>query len=218
MPHDVRSPHIFQDGPGNTASGEEVMDNFDAVWTGVDGLTVLGRIVDGGVSFISADGTRTNVAYGALNNGPDQVAGLVVPAQGIIAVRFSAYWNCSVAAAGRAAIFIGSNQLKNPKAEQAAGVVQEAASAAGTVNNWLYSSSLGLSGTDGTSTGVEGTAAVTTGITRSGLNASGALNGGHCEIIGLSAGTYTVSVQFKSASGTVTAGNRRLSCEVYAYS
>lgn len=44
MPHDVRSPHIFVDGPGNTASGDQVMDNFDAVWAAVDAakLAVLG--------------------------------------------------------------------------------------------------------------------------------------------------------------------------------
>jgi hypothetical protein len=36
MAHDVRSPHIFQDGPGNNASGEQVMDNYDALWTKID--------------------------------------------------------------------------------------------------------------------------------------------------------------------------------------
>jgi hypothetical protein len=170
-----------------------------------------------GKSMIPAAGTRTNAAYGQLTNGPDQVTGLVVPADALLVVRFRAFWNCSVAGAGRAAVFIGANQLKNPKADQAAGVVQEATSSAGTVNNWLYSSSFGLSSTDGTSVGVEGTDTVTTGLSAVGLNVAGTFNGGDLEIDGLPAGTYTVSVQFKSATGTVTVAGRKLRCRVETY-
>ena len=36
MPHDPRSPFIFVDGVGHTASGDQVMSNFDAVWGGLD--------------------------------------------------------------------------------------------------------------------------------------------------------------------------------------
>jgi len=36
MAHDSRNPHTFVDGPGNVASGDQVMDNFDAVWGGLD--------------------------------------------------------------------------------------------------------------------------------------------------------------------------------------
>lgn len=34
---DIVLPHTFTDGPGNTASGEQVMDNFDAVTGQVNG-------------------------------------------------------------------------------------------------------------------------------------------------------------------------------------
>jgi microcystin-dependent protein len=44
MAHDVRSPHIFVDGPGHTASGDEVMDNFDAIWAAIDTLVAPGTI------------------------------------------------------------------------------------------------------------------------------------------------------------------------------
>jgi hypothetical protein len=36
MAHDVRNPHIFQNGPGNIADGEATMDNFDVLWVEVD--------------------------------------------------------------------------------------------------------------------------------------------------------------------------------------
>jgi hypothetical protein len=36
MPHDPRSPFIFVDGVGHTASGDQVMSNFDSVWAGLD--------------------------------------------------------------------------------------------------------------------------------------------------------------------------------------
>jgi hypothetical protein len=36
MAHDSRNPHTFVDGAGNVASGDQVMDNFDAVWGGLD--------------------------------------------------------------------------------------------------------------------------------------------------------------------------------------
>lgn len=54
MAHDVRSPHIFQDGPGNTASGEAVMDNFDALWTAYDVQVPLSKLVP-------------RILYGAVN-------------------------------------------------------------------------------------------------------------------------------------------------------
>lgn len=44
MAHDVRSPHIFVDGPGHTASGDQVMDNFDALWAVIDTLVSPGTI------------------------------------------------------------------------------------------------------------------------------------------------------------------------------
>ncbi len=43
-------------------------------------------------------------------------------------------------------------------------------------------------------------------------------HGGPCDIDNLPAGTYTVSVQFKASSGSVTASNRRLRVQVISFS
>jgi hypothetical protein len=209
MAHDVRNPHIFVDGPGNTASGDQVMDNFDALWTARDLLAPPGRITGGGRSIISATGTRTNTVYGALSNGPDQVAGIVLPTDGILEILFRAYWLSSVASVGRAAVFLGANQVKHPQGNVAAGQLDEAGTS-GTINQWLSTDGHGLLSTDGGTFGTEGTDAVTTGLVIGQVNTAGTVFGGGPMVVEAAAGTYTVSVQFKSSSGSVTVGGRKL--------
>src|SRR4051812_30091952 len=65
-----------------------------------------GRSVSGGKSVVSAPGTRANVAYGALTNGPDEVAGVVLPTDGLIVVWYFATWQESVTNTARASIFV----------------------------------------------------------------------------------------------------------------
>src|SRR4051794_29483137 len=65
-----------------------------------------------GASFIATTGTRANVAFGALSDGPDQVAGIVLPTNGWIAVMFQAAWSASVAAAAQASIFLNANSTR----------------------------------------------------------------------------------------------------------
>lgn len=216
MAHDVRSPHIFVDGPGNTASGDQVMDNFDALWvSGVDPLAQPGRAVTGGKSVNSGTGNRTNVAYGALSDAADQVAGLVVPANAIIAIGFQAAWFETVAAAARAAIFIGANQLKYVNGSGSAGVaVQECGTqSAGSVSSatLLGSSSHGLVSEVAAATAYPGHA--TTGqVLGAGEGTDGVgirVGFGLCHVF-VAAGTYTISVQYKASSGTVSAIDRRL--------
>lgn len=169
-----------------------------------------------GKSIITQTESRTNVAYGTLTT-PDQVAGIVLPTDGIITVSFRAFWSSTVGSAGRAALFLNSTQLKIPQANVAAATSQEAATGAtANINNWLFSGTTGLSGTDGTTFGAEGTDAVTTGLVIGGLNVSGAGGGGHVEIEA-AAGTYAVSVQFRATSGTVTVGGRRLRVQAIGF-
>lgn len=163
-----------------------------------------------GSSVIAAAGARTNTAYGSLSNGPDQVAGIVVPSNALVFLRFKAIWQESVVGAARAAIFIGANQLKNP-AFNAAPAVQETAAMAGSANTDgpLYTVSHGLQ--SGNSTAA--TSDVTTGQTMMLAGTAGP----DVVIENLTPGTYTFSVQFKASSGTVTVSNRRLYVEVRAY-
>ena len=150
------------------------------------------QTVKGAVN-ISASESRSNTAYGTLTT-PDQVTGIVLPANGLLMVSYAATWQSSVAAAGNAAIFVGANQLQNvstgftsPSAQQAATV--------GTTALALQSGPAGL----GTSSNGGYTGDVTTGQSF----------GGPAYIFA-AAGTYTVAVMFKASSGNVTASNRKL--------
>jgi hypothetical protein len=52
---------------------------------------------------------------------PDQVTGVVLPTDGLIAVWFQAKWQTSVTIASSAAVFIGANQLNREERQRAAG-------------------------------------------------------------------------------------------------
>src|SRR4051812_48257416 len=76
---------------------------------GLDGTGVVRR----GKSIIATEESRSNTSYGTLTT-PDQVSNVVVPVNGLLFVAFTALWKESVLKAGRAAIFIGANQLQFP--------------------------------------------------------------------------------------------------------
>lgn len=173
-----------------------------------------------GKSIIATEETRTNAAFGLLAT-PDQVPNVAVSQDAIVIVSFKALWKESVAQAGRAALFIGGNQFKKPSGSGTPKVTAAMNDAGATVDTYahLFSHPVGL-----LSQTPAGSAAsdVTTGqaLTASGgvyeSNASGtptALTneaGGFCIIENLAAGTYTFSIQFKSASGSVSVKERRL--------
>lgn len=219
MAHDVRNPHIFVDGPGNTASGDQVMDNFDAAWLGIDaaqavpgGFNAAG-VVRRGKSIIGTTEARSNVAYGTLTT-PDQVTGIVLPTDGFIVVGYQATWQESVDGAARAAIFVGANQLTFASENAAASPLFQEASVgmAAAIYGVLATGPLGLAGTASGSGGVGYTGDVTTGQVLGVVPAAGTGLGGGPTYIFAAAGTYTVSVQFKASSGSVTAKNRKLWC------
>lgn len=177
---------------------------------------------------IDTEETRENTAFGTLTT-KDEITGVVVPGNGIVAVGCQALWKESVNGAARAAIFIGSNQLKTPAGGSAPET--EAATMWGSSEvssfHWLTSAPVGLM-----STGQKMTDAfVTTGQTLGGLAGSVVATyveigtdlfeyakgisattglGGFCQIVGLPAGTYSISVQYKATSGSVTAKERKL--------
>jgi len=169
-------------------------------------------------------GTRNVNAYGALSNGPDKVAGLIVAANELIRVHYHAIWNGG-AGDSKAAIFIVTNpggvatQLKWTWANGAP-LVSEAGFT-GSVNDGALNTNVmglitmsetGASVTDvttgqvlghGQTGGGGGPANVTTG-------------GGAVSIFGLPAGVYDVEVRFLQTSGVNNCNvkNRLLVCEV----
>jgi hypothetical protein len=188
-----------------------------------------------GACSIATSESRTNTAYGLLAT-PDQVAGIVLPADGLIAVCYQATWQNSVVGAGEAAIFLGSNQLQVQGWDATTGhqpLPQSACGAPAGLNTPLFTVPVGLA------TGTSATAFnndATTGQAIGAFLYSGALGakigaqqttfqftnstimlGGRCYIFA-AAGTYTVSVQFKASSGSVTASNRKLWCQALSFS
>jgi hypothetical protein len=162
-----------------------------------------GATVRRGKSIIATTESRSNTAYGTLTT-PDRVTGIVLPTDGLIAVAYQATWSDSVGGAGRAAIFIGANQLKIAQfGGAAAPIVQEAAFNNGTNDSNLVTAMDGLRDQGGMSVAYGGD--VTTGQI---IGLSGGY-AGPC-LIFAAAGTYDVSVQFKATSGSVTAKNRKL--------
>jgi hypothetical protein len=158
-----------------------------------------------GVTPISATESRTNVAYGLLGT-PDQIAGIVVPVTAKLRVSYQATWQEAVNGAARAAIFIGATQLKVSDSTAAAPVVQETSLACGTANidKPLSTSVVGLASSVGVNPTVYG-GDVTTGQVLTPVE------------ITVAAGTYTISVQFKSTSGAVTVKNRLLLVETIPF-
>lgn len=179
-----------------------------------------------GKSIIATEEARTNTAYGLLTT-PDRVQNVVLPTDGLIAVVYQALWKGSVATTPRAAIFLGANQIKTRWANVNAPVTQGASlSGAPTADKYrlLGTNSGGLFAARDTADTAAFTSDVTTGqvlgsvvngfTTIVNLDDSFNVNaepsgGGPC-YIKAAAGTYDVSVQFKSSSGTVSVKDRAL--------
>ena len=198
-------------GPGNTASGDQVMDNFDAAWLGIDaaqavpgGFNAAG-VVRRGASVIATSEARTNTAYGLLTQ-PDRVSGVVLPPNGLLCIAYHASWAEATATAARAAIFLGANQLKSALAGSAAPAVVEASHGSGAVFNVLSSCSQNGLASEGSGTAYSGD--VGTGQVLA-SSANTADRAGIC-VVFADPGTYDVSVQFKASSGSVTVKDRKL--------
>lgn len=169
------------------------------------GISSSGTVRRGKTNIATSE-SRTNVAYGTLTT-PDQVTGLVLPTDGLIAVWYQATWQESVASAAKAAVFIGANQLTFANTTSASPTGQECAHTQGAFDKPLYSYPLGLRGEAPNTTVYTGP--TTTGQIVGGFN-PGVLEAGGPAWVFAAAGTYTVSVQFKASSGSVTAKNRKL--------
>lgn len=186
--------------------------------TGWDELRRSGA-PSGGAVAISASEARTNTAYG-LHTTPDRVQGIVVPANALVLVGYQALWASSVVNAGRAALFIGANQLKiQQDGVTPQPVVQEASNnGRGAAGDFVpLGSSVGGLKSGWVAGGVSSVSDVTTGMVLGpGAGATGEYLGGPIWVNKLAAGTYDFSIQTKSASGSVTLKERLLQVLVVA--
>lgn len=146
---------------------------------------------------VAKEESRENTSFGTLPTA-DLIKEVKVGEKGLLRIGYSARFKSSVAGAGQAAIFLGANQIKLYTTEPK-GV---AAATTGTVFRQLSSSA--TTGLSANSSNEASGADVTTGQLL-----SATLQGGMAELF-LAAGTYEVSVQYKAASGSVTAKERRL--------
>jgi len=174
---------------------------------------------------IPTEQSRENVAYGTLAT-PDEVASVVLPAKGLIAVKYQASWQESVLGTCRAAIFIGANQLKITQDQNPTTGTQAAMTGVDSRTNImqpLLSAPFGLispdmqygSGVEPPVTTGQAIASYSAGQSRIEVGGAGEklvtaqAFGGACEIFA-AAGTYNISVQFKASSGNVKVKNRKL--------
>ncbi len=171
----------------------------------VAAMTVAGGFNEGanvrrGFCSVVSEESRSSASYGLMTTS-DIVEGIVVPANALVLVCYQAWWKESVLGAARAAIFFNSNQLKY------GGDTNQEASIGGTNANAFMPLSSGSGGlgspatSSATNFGPSATPrAISTGTTTSGF----------AIVDALTAGTFDISVQFKSTSGSVTVKNRKL--------
>lgn len=159
-----------------------------------------------GKSIIAATESTSSGTYTLLGT-PDRVQSLVLPTDGLIAVVYQARWQASAATAGRAGLFVGSTvaKLALPGGSNVDVEVQTNANTAVdiplvTVGGGLFTPATG---------GATGADATTGQVVGSWDPANSVMVGGPCYIFA-AAGTYDISVQFRTTSGSVTAKNRKL--------
>lgn len=195
---EVNLPKTNQTGKNEWA---DVEDNDLALKAGIkeagDQIDAISGVTWYTPKVIATEQSRESASFGTLATA-DEIKSVVVPENGLILIGYSALWKSS-ALEGRAAIFLGANQLKSPVASGAP-AVQETGSP-GTSFDWLATTSVGVS----SSAGAGEATTVTTGLTV-GTSAS---SGGLCAVFA-AAGTYNVGIQFKAISGSVTAKERKL--------
>lgn len=161
-----------------------------------------------GFTNIATEQSRENAAFGTLTT-PDEVT-VELQENGLIVVGYQAIWKRSASLSTvEATIALNGIQVKRAEADgTAAGVLAELN---GTENIFVpLSSNSGGLNTVNPDSGY-------TGNSTTGQLLGIGTTGGKCAIFA-AAGTYKVSIQFRSTSGTVTVKNRQLWVKAEAYS
>jgi hypothetical protein len=145
---------------------------------------------------IAKEETRESATFGTLPTA-DLIKEIKVSEKGLLRIGYSARFKSSVSGAGKAAIFLGANQLKlyttEPKVQTVSTVVTTFRHLSTTWNGLTVS-------TSGEATGAD----VTTGQL-----VSASVEGGEASLW-VAPGTYEVSVQYRATSGNVAGKERRL--------
>lgn len=144
---------------------------------------------------IATEESKTSTSFVTMTTA-DEIKEVVLPENGLLVVGFSATVKSSTAAAGRIALFIGANQLKNGGGTPA---VQEALTG-GVEFRKFVSGPAGI---------VQASATAATADVTTGQTLASTTTGGVCHLFA-AAGTYAISVQYKAAEGSVTAKERKL--------
>jgi len=174
-----------------------------------------------GASIIATTETRTNTAFGTLTT-PDQVTGIQLAANGMLAIWYHATWQESSAGHGQAAIFLNAVQLSTYDESFASPIAQVAVTggvASPNQDMMLATYNGGLCSVQSASAALPYTGDVALGQVLAVTNDNGGFNqrtGGPCYAFA-TAGSYTVSVQYAASSGSVTAKNRRLYVQALSF-
>src|ERR1044072_8357382 len=95
---------------------QDLDDAFEDLGVQLASVNVAGGFNEGanvrrGNCIVPGEETRSNTSYGLLAT-PDLVQNAVVPSCSLLIVGYQAWWKEAVLGAARAALFIGSNQLR----------------------------------------------------------------------------------------------------------
>lgn len=199
------------------ANGNVDSSNLTAATSVSAGINTSGTKVKGSFEKAGED-TRTNVAYGTMATA-DEVTGIVLPTAGKLIVAYKAIWWLAGAGEASIGLFLNAVQVKlaapankmTPVEVTIAGSSEAGHVATGSYN--LFSeANTSTPATDVTTGQVIGIDTSSAGAsTRQGPG------GGSLEIFA-AAGTYKVSLQFKSTASTVHVKNRHLWVEARSYS
>lgn len=159
---------------------------------------------------IATEQTRESTEFGFLAT-EDKIANVVLPENGLILVGYQAAWKTSSTEAtkGRAAIFLGSNQVKIATSGTNAPAAQEAVTGNSASNKFSPLVSSMTKGLYSPYESGEYSGDVTTGQVLGG-SLSGSSGAGGPAVLFAAAGTYTVGIKYKATSGSVTVKERKL--------
>lgn len=158
---------------------------------------------------IATSQNSTSTSYGYLSTA-DRITNVVVPSEALLEIVYKAEWQCTDASQGRAAIFIGSNQLKIP--DNSSPVVQEASQGSST-SVWQVLTTVAGKGLKSDNQSGSYSGDVSTGM----IVGTVSQGGGPVKIY-VPAGTYDIGVQYKvQTSGTLSIRDRKLWVRVRKY-
>jgi hypothetical protein len=211
----VNLPKTNQTGKNEWA---DVEDNDVALRSAIESLQTEVAAISGVTWYtpkaIATEETRESTSFGTLTTA-DEIKSVVLPENGLIMVGYRANWKQGAGGEvlkGRAAIFLGANQLKFAESGQPAPIVQEASTVTPLSKfGPLTSATHGLMSIYSAAVTYSGD--VTTGQALAQRSEGGTYYAGMCPIFA-AAGTYDISVRFKATSGSVTAKNRVLQVAV----